>query len=130
MNVAGRGRIVGSNLGGKSYENGDGPSVAQVRQARYVCRDAHVTDVPFSAEAADLPAVWSCSECGDGAVADGLDPDVAIQAREALAVAARGGKPVAKTPWQHLMERRTVPELEVILEERLALLRGRLRASA
>jgi hypothetical protein len=63
-------------------------------------------------------------------VADGLDPDVATQAREALAVAARGGKPLAKTPWQNLMERRTVPELEVILEERLALLRGRLRASA
>ena len=128
--MAGRGRIVGSNLGGTSYENGDGPSTAEVRAARYVCPDGHITDIPFSAEADDLPAVWDCAECGLGAVADGLDPEVATKAREALELAARGGRPVAKTPWQHLMERRTVPELEVILDERLALLRGRLRASA
>lgn len=128
--MAGRGRIVGSNLGGTSYEKGDGPSVADVRQARYVCPLQHLTEVPFSAEAEDLPAIWDCAECGLGAVADGLDPDLADKAREQVELAARGGKPVAKTPWQHLMERRTVPELEAILEERLALLRGRLKASA
>jgi hypothetical protein len=128
--MAGRGRIVGSNLGGTSYEKGDGPSVAEVRQARYVCPVGHVTEVPFSAEAEDLPAIWDCLECGAGAVADGLDPDLAQQARVQLESAARGGKPVTKTPWQHLMERRTVPELEAILQERLEMLRGRLRASA
>lgn len=128
--MAGRGRIVGSNMGGKSYEKGDGPSTAEVRAARYLCPEGHVTDVPFSAEADALPMVWDCAECGNGAVADGLDPDVATQARDAIDLVARGGRPPAKTPWQHLMERRTIPELEVILDERLALLRGNLRASA
>ena len=49
--MAGRGRIVGSNLGSISYENGDGPATAEVRHARYSCDAGHVTDVPFSAEA-------------------------------------------------------------------------------
>lgn len=126
-----RGRVVGSNLGTTSYENGDGPSLAQVRRARYVCSCGHITDVPFSAEATDLPAVWDCSGCGQAAVADGLDPQVAEQALAAASPTLRHGKPIGgKTPWEHVRERRSLDDLEVILAERLELHRRRLRATA
>ena len=129
--MAGKGRIVGSNMGSISYENGDGPSTAQVQRVRYICADQHQTEVPFSAEVTDVPAVWDCGSCRQDAVADGLDAEVSAQALSAAGHAARHGKPVPKTPWQHVLERRTIPELEVILAERLALLRGKkLRASA
>jgi hypothetical protein len=128
--MAGRGRIVGSNMGSTSYENGDGPSTAQVQRVQYVCADQHLTQVPFSSEVTDVPAVWDCGNCGQEAVADGLDPQAAAQALSAAAHTARHGKPVPKTPWQHVLERRSIQELEVILDERLALLRGTLRASA
>ncbi len=129
--MAGRGRIVGSNLGTTSYENGDGPAAA-VNLARYACDLGHVTDVPFSTQATDLPAVWDCATCLRPAAADGLDPQVATAALTASGMLRNGnGKPVSgKTPWQHVRERRSIAELEVILAERLALLRGRIRASA
>ena len=130
--MAGRGRIVGSNLGSISYENGDGPATAEVRHARYSCDAGHVTDVPFSAEATDLPAVWDCSTCLRPAAADGLAADLRDAAMTAAGAPRNGnGKPAGgKTPWEHVRERRSIAELEVILDERLALLRGRLRASA
>lgn len=125
------GRIVGTRLGAHSYENGDGPSTAKVRRASYRCLadSAHVTEVPFSAEATELPVVWHCTECRGVAVADGVDAETALAA---LANGAtRNGKPVSgKTPWQHVRERRTLPELEVILAERLAILRGPLRGAS
>jgi RNA polymerase binding protein RbpA len=127
--MAGRGRIVGSGLGATSYE-GDRPATTAVNRARYVCTDGHLTDVPFSTEATDLPAVWDCARCGARALADGLDPTAVAQAVDGAATAARGGKPVTKTPWDHVLERRSIPELEVILAERLAVLRGTLRATA
>jgi hypothetical protein len=129
--MAGRGRVVGSNLGATSYENGDGPSVAEVRVARYVCGCEQVTEVPFSAEATDLPAVWDCGSCGRPAVADGLDPLVAEQVLAAASMTTRNGKPLSgKTPWEHVLARRSVADLEAILAERLAVLRGGMRASA
>jgi hypothetical protein len=125
------GRIVGTRLGSHSYENGDGPSKAKVNRARYRCvtAESHVTEVPFSAEATELPVVWHCSQCRGVAIADGVDPEVALGSLAGGAL--RNGKPVSgKTPWQHVRERRTLPELEAILAERLAILRGPLAGAS
>jgi hypothetical protein len=67
--------------------------------------------VPFSAEA-ELPANWECRVCG------------------ATAFTAAGDLPApkkAKAPrshWDMLMERRTLADLEEVLAERLAIIRG------
>jgi hypothetical protein len=67
--------------------------------------------VPFAAEA-EIPANWECRVCG------------------ALAVTATGDQPAAKkakpprSHWDMLLERRTVADLEEVLAERLAVIRG------
>jgi hypothetical protein len=67
--------------------------------------------VPFSAEA-ELPANWECRVCG------------------ATAFTVTGDSPApkkAKAPrshWDMLMERRTLADLEEVLAERLAVIRG------
>jgi len=45
--------------------------------------------------------------------------------RDTVAVVDHSGDKAARTHWDMLMERRTIPELEELLEERLALLRSR-----
>jgi hypothetical protein len=60
---------------------------------------------------ADVPALWEC-RCGEQALREDTDrPE------------AKPTKP-ARTHWDMLMERRTTAELEVLLAERLALLRS------
>lgn len=84
------------------------PSERQI--TTYVCDDGHRTELPFSVEA-EIPPTWEC-RCGEAALLQGGEvPDL---------------KPVkpARTHWDMLLERRSVPELEELLEERLALLRA------
>ena len=76
----------------------------------YVCPAEHRIELPFSTEA-EIPATWEC-RCGEEALLlDGKAPD---------------RKPVkpARTHWDMLLERRSIPELEELLEERLTLLRA------
>ena len=75
----------------------------------YVCEHEHRTELPFSIEA-DVPPTREC-RCGEEArLLDGPAPEE---------------KPVKpqRTHWDMLLERRSIPELEELLEERLELLR-------
>ncbi len=132
-----RGRVVGStpNGTGRSLVSrefaalhmealsglSDG-GVAQSREVAYRCMAGHDLTIRFAVEAA-VPRLWECQvhrvpaplvdpavvEAGGGAVGDPEVPRVREQ----------------KSHWERLLERRTIPELEVLLEERLALLRAR-----
>ncbi len=108
-------QLRGSRLGASSLENDTGVEPAPRQLIEFLCPQGHVTRIPMSLEA-DLPAVWEC-RCGEEALRrDSERPDV------------KPGRP-QRTHWDMLLERRTVPELEALLEERLALLRaGRLHA--
>jgi hypothetical protein len=76
----------------------------------YVCAEGHRTELPFSIEA-DIPPTWEC-RCGlDAKLLNGAEP-----------VVLKPVKPV-RTHWDMLLERRSLPELEELLEERLTLLR-------
>ena len=72
--------------------------------------------MPFAAEA-EIPVNWECRVCG------------------ATAVTATGDLPAPKkvkpprSHWDMLMERRSVADLEEVLAERLAVIRGQ-RATA
>ncbi|MES1171271.1 MAG: RNA polymerase-binding protein RbpA, partial [Actinomycetota bacterium] len=60
---------------------------------------------------ADVPLSWEC-HCGALALLRDGDQPEAKEERQ------------ARTHWDMLLERRTIPELEELLEERLVLLRA------
>lgn len=106
--------LRGMKIGAHSLESEVGVDFAPRTQARYDCPNGHTILLPFSTEA-DVPPVWEC-RCG----------------AEALLEDATRPEPKAKKPprthWDMLLERRTVAELEELLDERLTLLRsGELR---
>lgn len=109
--------LRGSRLGAVSYENDHGTEFAPRHTAVYDCPNDHHFEVPFSVEA-EVPPTWECRFCGATALlVDGSAPE------------SRKVKP-ARTHWDMLLERRSIPELEAILEERLAALRDGHRKSA
>lgn len=104
-------------IGSKSMESEDNVEYAPRQVARYDCPNGHDIVLNFAAEA-EVPLVWECNQCHDEAVLvnhEKPEPE----------------KPVKqpRTHWDMLLERRSIPELEELLEERLELLRsGRLHA--
>ena len=85
--------------------------MAPRQSVTYDCPRDHRFAIPFSLEA-DVPDVWECTVCGAEALrVDGTRPE------------PKNGKP-ARTHWDMLLERRSVKELEVLLAERLELLRA------
>jgi hypothetical protein len=119
-------QIRGSRLGGYSYEDDANVDAVPTRPATYICRNGHETTMAFAANAEEIPVSWDCRRCGQVAALDGIDFAVAA-AHHASDPKAKGP---GKTPWEMLTERRSIEELEALLDERLELLRGPLRASA
>jgi hypothetical protein len=114
----------GTRLGALSYETDAHVTLAERLVIAYECPEGHRSLVPFSVEAEEIPFEWSC-RCGRTATR----PD-------AIAPEAKPERHV-RTHWDMLMERRTIAELQELLDERLALLhavqgeqRAELRKSA
>ena len=107
--------LRGMRLGTQSMERTLGAELAERRDVTYDCPAGHVLVMPFSVEA-EVPALWEC-HCG------------------AYALLRHAGKqderPVrhVRTHWDMLLERRTLAELEDLLEERLQVLRSSRLAS-
>jgi len=102
--------LRGMRLGTQSMENAANAELAARVDVHYDCPNGHILTMPFSVEA-DVPLSWEC-HCGS------------------LALLRDGDRPEAKdvkaqrTHWDMLLERRTIPELEELLQERLTLLRA------
>ncbi|MBM3688311.1 MAG: RNA polymerase-binding protein RbpA [Actinobacteria bacterium] len=111
------GSLRGSRLGATSYENDEHVTPAERLVVVYDCPHNHVTTVPFSAEAEQVPVLWEC-RCGAEALR-----------RSASRPDDKPGRHV-RTHWDMLMERRTIDDLEELLDERLDLLRSGRRQSA
>lgn len=102
--------LRGSNLGSRSMESDENVVPSERQLTLYVCDQGHRTELPFSIEA-EIPPTWEC-RCGlEARLVGGSDPEAV--------------KPVkhVRTHWDMLLERRSLPELEELLEERLTLLR-------
>ena len=111
--------LRGMSIGSKSMESDAGVEFAPRFEAIYDCPNGHTIILPFSVDA-ELPGQWEC-RCGEPAE---------LLEGEAVEVEEKPVKP-ARTHWDMLLERRSLPELEELLEERLTLLRaGKLRRSA
>ncbi len=103
--------LRGSRLGSVSYESDLTAELAPRADVRFDCPRGHSFTVLMAAEA-ELPHTWPCKVCGG----------VAICAAAALPE-PKAAKHV-RTHWDMLLERRTISDLEEVLAERLALLRG------
>ena len=103
--------LRGTRLGATSYENDEGVAPAARLVVTYDCPRGHTFTMPFSVEA-EVPAKWECRVCG----ATAIGRDIPLPEEKAV-------KP-ARTHWDMLLERRSIPELEELLEERLELLRA------
>ena len=99
--------LRGTRLGATSYENDRNTDLAPRQEVVFDCPKGHRFSVPFAAEA-EVPAKWECRVCGT------------------LAVSTAGDQPAAPKvkPPRMLLERRTVADLEEVLAERLAVIRG------
>jgi hypothetical protein len=103
--------LRGARLGGPSLQDDHGVELAPRQQIAYSCPQGHSFAIPM-AEEADIPDTWECARCGQRAQRlDATDPVLKPE------------KPV-RTHWDMLLERRSMSELEELLEERLQLLRG------
>ena len=102
--------LRGSRMVSHSLETDDHVVPSESQITAYVCPLGHRTELPFSIEA-DVPSTWEC-RCGLDAKLQGGGPEPEA-------------KPVkhTRTHWDMLLERRSIPELEELLEERLTLLR-------
>lgn len=99
--------LRGSRLGTTSYETDRNTDLAPRRDVAYDCPEGHETLVPMAADA-EIPASWECRTCGATAIL-----------RDGEVPAGKSGKPV-RTHWDMLLERRSLDDLEDVLNERLA----------
>jgi RNA polymerase-binding protein len=109
--------IRGAGLSRSAYSDlQDLVEPAQTQAVTYRCPDGHVFTVRLFAEAETVPVSWDCRTCGRAARTEAA-------AAQEVPVPRRAGS-ASKTPWQQLRERRSIADLEALLEERLAVLRG------
>ena len=103
--------LRGSRLGAVSYETDRNHDLAPRRTVRYACSKDHEFEVPFANDA-EAPATWESPQGGVGRRVDGTEPE------------GKKAKP-PRTHWDMLLERRSIPELEELLNERLEELKVR-----
>ncbi len=104
------GALRGSRLGATSYETDLHVEFAPRQPVSYDCPNGHVTTMPFSLEA-EIPLVWECRCNSQALLRDGDRPE------------QKAAKHI-RTHWDMLLERRTTADLEVLLTERLEVLKA------
>jgi len=103
--------LRGTRLGATSYENDRNTDLAPRQDVAFECPKGHSFTVPFAAEA-DIPTTWECRVCGATAFTSAGDLP-----------APKKVKP-PRSHWDMLLERRSMADLEEVLAERLAVIRG------
>ncbi|MFP7365793.1 RNA polymerase-binding protein RbpA [Corynebacterium callunae] len=108
--------LRGSRMGAVSYETDRDHDLAPRQLVKYRTEDGDVFEVPF-ADDAEIPEEWMCKNGKLGTLMEGEGVE---------------SKPIKppRTHWDMLRERRTIEELDVLLEERIEALRKRRRNAA
>ena len=104
------GALRGTRLGTLSYESDENIQMAERLPTVYDCSCGTTIELPFSVEA-EVPSVWEC-RCGAEALLRGGEWPEKKPAKH------------QRTHWDMLLERRSVDELEELLEESLGILRS------
>ncbi|BFM23615.1 MULTISPECIES: RNA polymerase-binding protein RbpA [Microbacterium] len=108
--------LRGIRLGAQSLQSEDGVVFHDRAQHTYVCSTCGRETVLTFAADAEVPDAWECRTCGAEAL---------LRVGDNIATVDHSGDKAARTHWDMLLERRTLPELEELLEERLAFVRAR-----
>src|SRR5437764_15472799 len=103
--------LRGTRLGATSYENDPKTDLAPRQEIAFDCPKGHHFSVPFAAEA-EVPATWECRVCGAVAFTSAADLPTPKKVKP------------PRSHWDMLRERRSIADLEQVLAERLALIRG------
>lgn len=108
--------LRGSRMGAVSYETDRDHDLAPRQLVKYRTEDGEIYEVPF-ADDAEIPEEWMCKNGKLGTLMEGEGVE---------------SKPVKppRTHWDMLLERRSIEELDVLLEERVEALRKRRRNAA
>jgi hypothetical protein len=93
-------------------------NIAGRRRVQYVCPRGHGFDVPFALDDAEIPPVWECRLHGTTARQPGQED--AAPSKPKHGDRKRLGDSDGRTHWDRVLERRSRPQLEALLEERLA----------
>jgi DNA-directed RNA polymerase subunit RPC12/RpoP len=108
--------LRGVRLGASSLQSEEGVVFHDRAQHTYTCSTCgRDTTLTFAADA-EVPQTWECRTCGAEAL---------LRVGESTVTVDHSDDKAARTHWDMLLERRTIPELEELLEERLAFLRAR-----
>jgi len=103
------GALRGTRLGTLSYETDENVALAERQQIFYDCVCGKEIALTFSVEA-EIPPLWECRCGAEALLRGGVRPE------------PKAERPV-RTHWDMLLERRSISDLEELLEERLTLLR-------
>ena len=106
----------GSRLGVVGYETDRNDNLAPRQIARYRTENGEEFDMPF-ADDAEIPGTWLCRNGMEGTLIEGGD------------LAEPKKVKVPRTPWDMLRERRSIEQLEELLQERLKIIKSRRRGS-
>lgn len=108
--------LRGIRLGAQSLQSEDGVVFHDRAQHTYSCSTCGRDTVLTFAADAEVPDAWECRTCGAEAL---------LRIGDSTATVDHSADKAARTHWDMLLERRTIPELEELLEERLAFVRAR-----
>lgn len=108
--------LRGSRMGAVSYETDRDHDLAPRQMVKYRTEDGEIYEVPF-ADDAEIPEEWLCKNGKWGTLVEGEGVE---------------SKPVKppRTHWDMLCERRSIEELDKLLEDRIEHLRKRRRTAA
>ena len=108
--------LRGSRMGAVSYETDRDHDLAPRQMVKYRTEDGEIYEVPFANDA-EIPEEWLCKNGKWGTLVEGEGVE---------------SKPVKppRTHWDMLCERRSIEELDKLLEERIEHLRKRRRTAA
>ena len=108
--------LRGMRSGSQSLQSEEGVTFSPRMKQAYLCPNCgQETEVVFSADA-ESPSTWECANCAQEAV-------LLVDSKPVMVDHA--DERIPRSHWDMLLERRTIPELEELLEARLTFLRSR-----
>ncbi len=114
--------LRGYGMSVRSFESEENVVGVSTHPEVYHCPAGHVLTLNFAADADEVPDTWDCPKCGRTAHRDETAARRASLTEGDLSVPTPSPRTMvaSKTSWDMLLERRTIAELEALLDERRA----------
>ncbi|MCI6585374.1 MAG: RNA polymerase-binding protein RbpA [Mobiluncus porci] len=104
--------LRGTHMGSTSLESEEGVVFVERQNVDFTCPSGHTFEITFAIDA-EVPDTWECPLCSKVAIRNGVED---FQEE-------KSAKP-QRTHWEQLMDRRTMEQLQILLDERLEVYRS------